>query len=127
MMLLLGACSGLPDGTRTGAVTEILIAEELSPLQATVRIGDEIRWVNRREGQVHIVFLDPIEDRVACHRGFGFSGVVNATRLAPNNSVSLCFSKPGPVQYIVRMDTVLPTGELNVRGVIQVRNSGEAG
>lgn len=126
MVLFLAACSSLPSSTRTGTVKEILIAEDLSPLQATVRIGDEIRWINQREGRVQIVFLDPIEDRIACYRGFGLGGVANATRLAPNNSISLCFSVPGPVRYIVRMDTVLPSGELNVRGVIQVEKSGKA-
>lgn len=126
MILFLTACSSLPNATRTGTVKEILIAEDLSPLQATVRTGDEIRWINQREGHVQIVFLDPIEDRIACYRGFGFGGVANATRLAPNNSISLCFSMPGPVQYIIRMDTMLPTGELNVRGVIQVEKNGKA-
>jgi plastocyanin len=119
-MVLLAACSSLPRATQTGTVHEVVIARSLSPAEATVGAGDEVRWVNQRPGEVQLVFLDSIEGQVACQRGFGLMGVANAATLSSDRSVSLCFSEPGVVRYIVRMDRTLPTGGLHIRGKILI-------
>lgn len=41
-------------------------------------------------------------------------------KLGTNESASACFRDAGHVRYTVRMDSALPTGELNVPGIIQV-------
>jgi hypothetical protein len=48
----------------------------------------------------------------------------NSATLDPNESASLCFSKPGPINYTVRMESTQSTGELNVPGSIHVQEGG---
>ena len=118
---LVVACASMPTVTRTGKVHDILIQEQISPADVTVRPGDEVRWVNRRQADVRIIFLAPISDTVSCRRGFsGLVGTKNETRLRPNETVSLCFGKSGSHRYAARMETALPSGELNVPGIVRV-------
>lgn len=125
MSLFVAACSSMPTGTQTGTVQEIIIGEQLAPAEVTAHPGDEIRWINRSGGLVQILFLDSIEDRIACQRGFGFSAV--AARLPPNASASLCFLDPGVVRYTVRIEP-LPSGSgINLRGIIHVTPSLRSG
>ena len=130
MMVVTIGCSGMPTVTRTGNVQDVMIRDRLSPADVTVRTGDEVRWINRRQGPVTIIFLDPVADRAACRQGFGgLMGISkgNSATLAPNESASMCFSKAGPVHYTVRMDSALPAGELNVPGSIRVEEGGRSG
>lgn len=114
------ACSSMPVTTRTGVVRDIIIGESSLHLHVMVQRGDEVRWVNQRHGAIQIVFLDSIEDKVSCQRGFGLLDVTNATTLEPQDSVSLCFSEAGPLRYTVRLDRTSPTGELNVPASVNV-------
>jgi hypothetical protein len=117
------SCSGLPDSTRTGSVKTIVIEESLPDAQVSVQRGDEVRWVNQRDGSVEITFLDPLEGKVNCRRGFGLLDIINATTLKPQKSVSLCFSEPGSLRYTLRLDRALPTGQLHIPGTIAVQGS----
>lgn len=110
------ACSNLPTVTRTGEVKTVLIREDVAPSEVMVSPGDEIRWVNRRQGDVRIIFLSPVSDKMSCRQQF--SG--NEAKLSPNESASICLSKAGVFRYTVRMETALPVGELNSAGVIRV-------
>lgn len=122
----LGACSSAPSVTRTGQMKNVLITDKLSPADVTVKKGDEIRWTNRRQGAATVVFLQPIEDKLACQNGF--SGVMekmgmgnaSSAKLDPNESASLCFSKPGQMRYTVRSESDLPTGVANMPGTVRV-------
>jgi len=115
------ACASMPNVTRTGKVQDVLIQEQLSPADVTVRPGDEVRWVNRRQADVRIIFLNPISGVLNCHREFsGLLSTRNETRLRPNETASLCFSKSGSYRYTARMATALPSGELNVPGIVRV-------
>jgi hypothetical protein len=116
----------MPTSSSTGEVHEIVFAQPLRSLELTVQMGDEVRWVNELEGEVHIVFLDPIDDKVDCQRGFGLIDVTNATILSPRNSASLCFSKPGSVRYTVRMDQPPANGEMNALGIIRIEQNRQA-
>ncbi len=130
MILLAVGCSSVPSVTRTGNVQDVTIRDRLSPAEIAVRTGDEVRWINRRQGPVTIIFLDQVADKVSCRQGFGsMMGMrnSNSATLDPNESASICFSKPGPVNYTVRMESAQPTGEQNVSGSIRVQEGGRGG
>jgi plastocyanin len=124
MALLVIGCGRLPATTQTGKVEEIVIGAAMAPSEVTLAPGDEVRWVNRQQGPVSIIFLEPIQEQVSCERGFGLAGVANATRLAPNKGISLCFAMPGTVRYTVHLDTPTTTGEFNILGVIHIEKGG---
>lgn len=125
MAFLEVGCTGrLPATTQTGKVEEIVIGTTVAPSEVTLAPGDEVRWVNRQQGPVSIIFLSPIEEQVTCERGFGLAGVANATRLAPNKGISLCFAMPGTVRYTVHLDTPTTAGEFNILGVIHIEKGG---
>lgn len=104
-----------------------MIREDVSPSTVNVKPGDEIRWINRRTGPVKIIFLQPVEDKISCQRGFSSMreaigmGDASSTALDANESASLCFSKPGEFKYTVRIQTEGPRGEINEPGTIRVQ------
>lgn len=120
----MGGGSGLPTVTRTGEVKDVIIREDLSPQTLTANPGDEIRWINKRLGNVRVVFLDPVTEMLSCQRNFG--GLMGADRnqftasLGSNDSASLCFKNPSQMRYVVRADSNLPTGEENIPGSINI-------
>lgn len=120
MACLLAACGQLPRTSRSGKVHEIIIGESSPIRNVTVQMSDEVRWLNQRNGSVQIVFLDSLEGKVNCRRGFGLSDVVNATSLSSHDSASLCFSQAGLLRYTVRLDKALQTGEMNFVGLVTV-------
>jgi hypothetical protein len=117
------ACSSMPAATQTGVVQEVLIGKSTPRLDITIHEDDEIRWVNERDGSIQIVFLDSLEGKVNCKRGFGLLDLANATTLKPLESVSLCFSEPASLRYTVRLDRALPTGWLNATGRVVVERN----
>lgn len=115
----------MPTITRTGQVKDIIIREDISPATLTVNPGDEIRWINKRQGQARVVFLDPVMDNLSCQRNFGSMVGTNrmqyTANLSTNDSASVCFKSGGQVKYVVRADSaVVPSGELNIPGNIRV-------
>ena len=48
----------------------------------------------------------------------------NTAQLGKNETASVCFRDPGYFRYIVRMESALTTGEINVQGVIKVGGQG---
>ena len=127
MVMCLAACSTMPVMTRTESVQDIVIGPSSLHLNVTVHKGDEVRWVNERDGTIQIIFLDSLEGQVNCKRGFGLLDIVNATALKPQESVSLCFAEPGSWRYTVRLDRAVPTGWLNAPGRIMVEDHADAG
>ncbi len=131
-LLLLTACQGmgknhLPSVTRTGDVKDVIIQNELSPSALTVKPGDEIRWVNKRQGAAEVVFMDPVMGRLNCERNFGrlmrqADRQHYTARLNTLESASVCFSSPGDVQYEVRSSSA--EGEVKLPGTIQVTGGG---
>ena len=119
--LAVSAACSMPAVTRTGQVQNVLIRETLEPAEVTAKTGDEIRWVNRRRADARVVFIDPIEDRVNCRRGFeGLPRSETNVKLDPDESASLCFAKPGLIRYVVRAQTDAPTGEANLPGTLRI-------
>lgn len=134
VLLILTGCQhmgmggdGMPTVTRTGMVKDVIIREDVEPTTLTVNPGDEIRWINKRQGSARVVFLDPVTEQLSCQRNFG--GLMGANRnqytanLGSNDSASLCFKNPGEVKYVVRADSTLPSGEVNIPGTITIGGS----
>lgn len=98
---LLAGCAGLPQTSRTAAIHEIKFEANLVPADLTVRVGDEIRWVNHRTLPVLIDIPGLNAEMLSCDRGFSnmFGTARELTELDPSKSVSLCFSKPIVISY----------------------------
>jgi plastocyanin len=115
---------GMPTLTRTGEVKDIVIREELTPATVSANPGDEIRWINKRQGNVRVVFLDPVTESLSCRRNFG--GLMGENRhqytanLGSNDSASLCFKNPSQVRYVVRAESHVGSGEENIPGSINI-------
>ena len=120
-LLVLGGCESAPTVTRTGDVKDIIIGDKLSATAVSVNPGDEVRWINTRTAPVRIIFLDPVDEKLSCKNNIGgWMTRSDTIRLGTSESASACFREVGPVRYTVRMESALPTGELNAPGIIQV-------
>lgn len=116
-----GACAG-PTTTRTGAVHDIKIAEKPEPGDLIVNPGDEVRWINSRTLPVRVDLVNVKSEDVSCERGFSnlFGVMGESATIKPNETASACFTKPGVVNYNLRMDSPLPGGQVIVPGVIRI-------
>ena len=125
LLLVLG-CQGLPTVTRTGDVKDIIIGDDLSSKEIAVNTGDEVRWINKRTQPVRVVFLDPVSDKqLSCKNNVGgWMTPSDTAKLGKNETASACFRDPGFFRYIVRMESALTTGDINVQGVIKVGGQG---
>jgi hypothetical protein len=127
MATSLAACWTMPAMTRTGLVQDIVIGPSSLHLNVTVHRGDEVRWVNERDGIIQIIFLDSLEGRVNCQRGFGLLAIAETTTLKPQESVSVSFAEPGSWPYTVRLDQPPPTGWFNAPGRVLVEDHADGG
>jgi len=125
LLLVLG-CQGMPTVTRTGDVKDIIIGDDLSSREIAVNTGDEVRWINKRTQPVRVVFLDPVSDKqLSCKNNVGgWMTPSDTAQLGKNETASACFRDPGYYRYIVRMESALTTGDINVQGVIKVGGQG---
>jgi plastocyanin len=125
LLLVLG-CQGTPTVTRTGDVKDIIIGDDLSSKEIAVNTGDEVRWINKRTQPVRVVFLDPVSDKqLSCKNNVGgWMTPSDTAQLGKNETASACFRDPGYYRYIVRMESALTTGDINVQGVIRVGGQG---
>jgi plastocyanin len=129
LVFLTWGCQSMPTVTRTGEVKDIIIGDKLSSGELAVSPGDEVRWVNKRTAPVRVVFLDPIPDKqLSCKDNFGgWMTPSDTAKLDTNETASACFRDPGYVRYTVRMKSTMPSGEINVPGVVKVGGlSGQA-
>jgi plastocyanin len=108
----------LAQSTRTGKIFDVRIGESLSPKEIEVRLGDEVRWVNARNGSVRIVFVDSLQDKLACQKNFKTK--TNTANISANDYASLCFMAPGAYTYNARMESPAPGGEVNAAGRVLV-------
>lgn len=109
------ACTSLPEASRTGKVYEVIIQEGLhpvSPRDVKVRPGDEVRFANHRVDPVWVYFFRDSPDELACQRGFSFYwGTEESAKIRPNESASICFSKPVSVGFSVQMEPTFRGGD----------------
>ena len=130
LLMLLGCQTiggeSMPTLTRTGEVKDVIILESVEPASITVNAGDEIRWINKRQGAVRVIFLNPMTENLACQRNFG--GIMGfgtkrneySTKLRPNKTASVCFREAGEVKYVVRAESSGSSGLQNMAGTISV-------
>jgi plastocyanin len=125
MLVVILGCQSMPTVTRTGAMKEVLIQDQLSDPELTADVGDEIRWVNKRLATVRITFLDPLSERLSCRNNLGnwLGGGTQTATLNASETASACFNEPGYVRYTVHMKSLLPSGDLNMTGVIKIRHA----
>ena len=109
-LLMLVGCQtiggeSMPTLTRTGEVKDVIVRDTIEPTSVMVRPGDEIRWINKRQGAVRVIFLNPMTENLTCQRnfggpmGFGTKRNEYSTKLGSNETASLCFRDPGEVKY----------------------------
>jgi len=116
----------MPSLTRTGEVKDVIIRENVDPVSLTVNAGDEIRWINKRQAVVRVIFLHPMTENLACQRNFG--GILGfgtkrnqySAKLRPNKTASVCFRESGEVKYVVRAESADYSGEQNLAGTISI-------
>jgi hypothetical protein len=107
-----------PDSSLTGRVLEVKMDDPLTSIRITAKQGDEIRWINTTGGSVDISFVEPLDGRVSCQKGFVsagwgylFSGQSSKSEFLVVATVhghqyaSLCFSAPGTYAYTMRKQT----------------------
>ena len=138
VLLILAGCQtiggeGMPTLTRTGEVKDVVITEGVEPTSVTVNAGDEIRWINKRQGIVRVIFLTPMTENLTCQRhfggrmGFGTKRNEYSARLRPNKTASVCFREAGEVKYVVRAESSDSSGEQNLAGAISIGPEYQAG
>jgi plastocyanin len=122
LIMMSVGCASLPKTTRTGEIHQIGIEQDLSPAEITVKVGEEVRWVNSRSMDSRIDFLPVTLKNLSCQKGFSnFMGTMQESiSLKPNDSASLCFSIPAEIKYNVRMDGGDSGREKIVTGLIRV-------
>jgi plastocyanin len=130
-LLVLAGCQtiggeGMPTLTRTGEVKDVVIRDGVEPASLTVNPGDEVRWINKRQGDVRVIFLNPMTENLNCQRnfggpmGFGTKRNEYSAKLGSNETASVCFREAGEVKYVVRASSNDPIGEQNIAGNITI-------
>ena len=130
-LLMLTGCQtiggeSMPTLTRTGEVKDVVIRDVVEPTSLTVNPGDEVRWINKRQGTVRVIFLNPMTENLACQRhfgglmGFGTKRNEYSAKLGPNKTASVCFRESGEVKYVVRAESSDSSGEHNTAGTISI-------
>jgi plastocyanin len=123
VMVIMAGCStgkDLAQSTRTGKIYDVRLGESVEPRELTVRVGDEVRWINARNAPVRIVFVDTLQDQVVCEKDFKLKPKTTWATISANDYASLCFMMPGSYIYNARMQTPVPGGETNMVGRILV-------
>ncbi len=121
-IVLATGCSSLPEVTRTAVIHDIKLEEHLSPADLTVRVGDEVRWVNHRTLPARIEIPGLQKDMLSCERNFSnmFGSPLEVAELPPSKSASLCFKREITISYNARMGSALPGGMQIEPGTIRV-------
>ena len=131
-LLMLAGCQtiggeGLPTLTRTGEVKDVIIRDVVEPTSLMVNPGDEVRWINKRQGAVRVIFLNPMTENLTCQRnfggpmGFGTKRNEYSAKLGSNDTASVCFRDRGELKYVVRAESAShPGGEQNIAGTISI-------
>lgn len=104
-------------------VHDIHIGDQLSitPVELYAAVGDEIRWHNLLQTQVHLGFLgaSPIKE-VSCEKGFTtwFGGIKDLVPIRAGSYVSVCFKQAGTIRYNVWRDLSDPFRSMSPMAVI---------
>lgn len=135
VLVTLGCASHppFPASSLTGTVLDVQISESLNPKEIAAKQGDEVRWVNTTSGSVDISFVEPLDGRVSCQKGFVSAGwgylflggssrpeFIIVTTVHSNEYASLCFSTPGTYAYIARMKPAAAGRTISMTGTVKI-------
>ena len=119
----------MPTITRTGEVKDVVIQDTVSPTSIMARPGDEIRWINKRDADVQVTVISPVNDQLACQRNF--SGRQERDRnqytakVERNDTAAVCFRDPTELNYVVRTESGDPNGAHSILGTIRIATGGQ--
>jgi plastocyanin len=119
----------IPTMTRTGEVKDVVIQDSVSPTFVTAMPGDEIRWINKRDADVQVTVISPVNDQLACQRNF--SGRQERDRnqytakVERNDTAAVCFRDPTELNYVVRTESGDPNGAHSILGTIRIATGGQ--
>lgn len=135
LLLVAAGCANqhhFPSASLTGKMVEAQIGDDLKPKNILANLNDEVRWVNTADVPIDLYFVDPLNDRVTCEKGFTSTGwgylfasseaeYIIAAVVHPNQFVSLCFSTPGSYAYVAKRETT-PTGKsIKMTGTVTIQ------
>ena len=86
--------------------------------------GDEIRWINKRQGDVEVIVISPLREQLTCQRNF--RGMMGADRnqytanVERNDTAAICFRDPTELKYVVRTESSDPRGKDSFPGTIKI-------
>jgi plastocyanin len=117
------AAMAVPETSRTAKVHDVRIGlTDVAPAEASVDVGDEVRFINGRADPVRIILIDAGKS-IGCKRGFTGS-LDQQADINPGESASFCFEKPGKAKYMVRSKPHgMVGGEKVVSAEIEIREA----
>ena len=119
----LSSCGHQLATDRPAPVRTIQILNVVTPDRLYAKPGEEIRWQNLRSNSVRVGFLTMrMLDELACEKGVTtFWGSPNdLVTISPGGSISLCFKRPGVLQYNVWFDPDNPKGPISPMAAVDV-------
>ena len=111
LSLFTAGCQTAPNSSNATRIHTVNVGPKIEPLQINAGRGDEVRWVNQRSQPIALIFPKSDDVRISCRTGFKNSDSALSAVVAPNASVSICFSELGKYDYQVKLDENLPAAE----------------
>lgn len=123
-MALCAGCGHMPSTEQARTVRTVEISNQVSPAVMYASLGEEVRWTNVGQNAVRVGFLNMrlIEEHQCEHGIVDLFGHVNDhITIEPGESISLCPSKTGDLQYNVWFDPENPRGAISQTLKISIR------
>jgi plastocyanin len=123
VLLTASACSHSPTSETSRTVREIQIGDTVQPQTLYAKPGEEIRWQNVRSSPVNLGFLTTsLLKELSCQKGIVtlFGEVKDFVSIPPQESVSVCFVRPGELKYNVWLNPENPRGAITPTATIRV-------
>jgi plastocyanin len=124
IIALAAACGHAPSTGAARTVRTVEIAQQVNPHVMFASPGEEVRWRNARQNAVRVGFMNLrlMEDH-QCQNGIVdvFGQVNDHVTIEPGESISLCFTRTGDLQYNVWFDPENPRGAISPTLKISIR------
>lgn len=123
VILMASACSHNAATAVPRTVREVQIGDTVQPQMLLAKPGEEIRWQNLRSSPVNIGFLTTaLLKELSCQKGVVsmFGEVRDFVSIPPQQSISVCFLRPGELKYNVWLSPENPRGPISPTATIRV-------
>lgn len=123
VVLMASACSHNSATEVPRTVREVQIGDTVQPQMLFAKPGEEIRWQNLRSSPVNLGFLTTaLLKELSCQKGVVtmFGEVRDFVSIPPQQSVSVCFLRPGELKYNVWLNPENPRGPISPTATIRV-------